>query len=924
VAVDGEDVNGVVASGFHDDPLGRPTQVILANNISGLRQQKTISYDDDDRIVTVTSDLNTFDDNKLKSETVYDGLGRVTESRTYESGGGSVKTKQFYDGLGRVIKATNPYRTTSDSTYGETHTTYDFLGRVTKVKTSSDNAEALLAYSGNEITVTDQAGKQRKRMTDALGRLTTVFEAPNVTGFNYETRYQYDALNNLTKVVQGPQNGVNDQIREFVYDGLSRLKLANNPESGTLSYDEYDGNGNLKKKTDARGVITNYTYDVLDRQMKRSYNDGTPEVNYFYDAQTLPTGAPALARGASIGQLLAVTYGGATSINGNYTGYDAIGRANKSAQVTNGQAFPVMEYGYNLAGHMTWQKYPSGREVTTQYDDAGRFSTVTGQLAAQSRTYVSLPEYGAHGALTALKLGNGLWEKTSYNRRLQPTEIKLGSESNPESVLKLAYSYGTSDNNGNPKSQVITVPTIGTATGFTATQNYEYDPLNRLQSAQELGAGGAQSWKQTFSYDRFGNRRFNYQSAATTVPTEPTTSQQIAITNPEINAANNRLVGYSYDAAGNVTTDASGRAFSYDAENHQITYNGGALITNNDSASYFYDGDSRRVKKQLGGSMISTIFIYNISGQLVAEYTDSPETRTTQTNYLTTDTLGSTRVVTSQNQTPNERYDYLPFGEEIGARWGRTTNQMFGVDGVKRRFTGQIHDGESSLDYFNARYYSSALGRFTSADLPFADQSPDDPQSWNLFVYSRNNPLRYTDPSGRDILENFSNWINGYGWQSNAQVQAEEDQRRAELSAMSEGSTTPGVLQVVNQGTQRAIPIECLDRDQVWAFSNKLRAGDYREVTGEEARRLVDVPIVPGGTDNTKPEYRQPKSNLSGREGSKNIPSWAKGERPLKGENGDAYARRLLDRQYGDGKYSTKSQSEYSKLKKFADRNFEK
>jgi hypothetical protein len=46
---------------------------------------------------------------------------------------------------------------------------------------------------------------------------------------------------------------------------------------------------------------------------------------------------------------------------------------------------------------------------------------------------------------------------------------------------------------------------------------------------------------------------------------------------------------------------------------------------------------------------------------------------------------------------------------------------------------------------------SSAQGRFTSPDEPFADQNPADPRSWNLYSYVRNNPLRYTDPDGHDV-----------------------------------------------------------------------------------------------------------------------------------------------------------------------------
>src|SRR4030095_13936282 len=73
---------------------------------------------------------------------------------------------------------------------------------------------------------------------------------------------------------------------------------------------------------------------------------------------------------------------------------------------------------------------------------------------------------------------------------------------------------------------------------------------------------------------------------------------------------------------------------------------------------------------------------------------------------------------------------------------------------LPQKFTGKERDSETRLDYFGARYYSAAQGRFISADAPFADQHSEDPQSWNLYSYVRNKPLTTYDPDGRQGIDN--------------------------------------------------------------------------------------------------------------------------------------------------------------------------
>jgi RHS repeat-associated protein len=102
-----------------------------------------------------------------------------------------------------------------------------------------------------------------------------------------------------------------------------------------------------------------------------------------------------------------------------------------------------------------------------------------------------------------------------------------------------------------------------------------------------------------------------------------------------------------------------------------------------------------------------------------------------------------------------ELHDYFPFGGEVS----RSGNWRFGlasdVDsaGIRLKFTGKERDAETGLDYFGARYFSSAQGRFTSPDAPLIGQHPSNPQSWNLYSYNLNNPLRFVDPTGHDPEE---------------------------------------------------------------------------------------------------------------------------------------------------------------------------
>ena len=277
------DANGQTSESQYETTLLRPTKTIAPNG-----QETITEYGVPDtnpssptngqlvanqRFVKVKTQIDAI---KWKEGyTWFDGIGRTVKTQSIDSNG-DVFTETEYDAMSRPKKITNPYRT-GETVYW-TESFYDDLSRVTKVKTLSDNAEVLTSYGlattgsqiGTSVTVTDQAGKLRRSITNALGQLKRVDE-PNdsnqlgaIDNPNQYTAYSYDILNNLITVNQGVQT------RIFVYDALSRLKQATNPESGTINY-SYDANGNLTQKIDARNIQTNYAYDNLNRVKTRSY-----------------------------------------------------------------------------------------------------------------------------------------------------------------------------------------------------------------------------------------------------------------------------------------------------------------------------------------------------------------------------------------------------------------------------------------------------------------------------------------------------------------------------------------------------------------------------------------------------------------------------------------------------------------------------
>lgn len=647
--VDTEDPNGMVSSAYYNDSLDRVRQVRRGVEPGGPTTQMTFSYDDVNRVITTTSDLYSFNDNVLTSKMIYDGLGRTTETRQYEGGSNYIATQTQYDALGRPFKTSNPFRPWQSQTTVWTTQSFDALGRVVSV-TTPDNAVVSTVYSGNTVTVTDQAGKARKSVSDALGRLINVYEDPN--GLNYQTTYSYDVLDNLVKVTQGTQQ------RFFMYDSLKRLIRARIPEQGTngslnisdpltgnsawsVGY-QYDATGNLTQKTDPRGVISTYAYDALNRNTTVDYSDTSsinPDVKRFYDGAINGKGR------------FWYNYTGgdfSTGSNVEHTSvdsYDSLGRPLVQRQLfkLNGTWSGTYKTSrkYNPAGAVSNQTYPSGHVVTYNYDSAGRVGdkdatnlAFSGNLGdGVQRTYSSGTIYSQWGSLFMEKFGTQtpLYHKLQYNIRGQLWDVRVatGSDVNGswnrgalQMFYEPTYTHGASGptNNGNVVKTNHYIPLDeSSSTWAIHDQFYSYDSLNRLSSVAEYFISSTQPLTQqslqSYTYDRYGNRTIN---AAQTWGTGINAKQfTVDTTTNRLGVPGGQSGVMTYDAAGNLTSDTYSGAGTrtYDAENRMTT----AADYMNQTSRYTYDADGKRTRRQVAGSQ-EQWQIYGFDGELLAEY----------------------------------------------------------------------------------------------------------------------------------------------------------------------------------------------------------------------------------------------------------------------------------------------------------------
>jgi RHS repeat-associated protein len=810
-----KDANGRITSKSYFSGSLRPQKVTLP---TGAFTQ----YDYDDSAMTLTETTYLSGGTVIANKNVkhLDGLGVVSREEALTNEGGIdywdvVDTT--YTNMGQVWKQSLPYRSGGVPQWSENF--YDELGRVTQIK-APDGSLSKAYYNeekrpatasptaGQTTRLVDAWGRERWGRADAQGRLVEVVEPdPQGNGLVIDspsgvlastaslvTKYGYDTLGNLTLVTQG------SQTRKFDYDSFGRLTRQKLAEASATLDDSgvykgvgtggkwsdafaYDGRSNLTSRTDARGVKTLFTYnnDPLNRLQSVSYDTTgvgaaeqavapAPSVTYTY----MTTGDRT--------RLDKVTTTGVSTENYDY---DTEGRLSVfTLTLTSRAAYPMAtSYIYDTLHRITDVRYPAQYGQATNprklvhhdYDVVSRLSGLTYDGA----TYASAIKYNPTSQTTALKVGaaanasDQLTESYTYDLKTglltDQTVVRGAGTATPKTLLNLNYSYLRT---GTTTGRTGQLTKITDRLNTNKSRAYEYDTLGRLERA----SGGAAStvatapqWTQDYTYDRYGNRT-NVVSAGTAID-GATPMQRDGLGAMSYSATTNRVVGYSYDSAGNETrakrADGAWQRYEYDAAGRLVTVRddtGLVLVT------YTYGSGNQRLIEQNGpDSTYGRTYYAWSGGAVVAEYAEAASTPTPDTTPVWTksyvylgnrllatvqpngtqyhhpDRLG-TRLITNASDTNVIEQVTLPYGTALTSE---SSDPQAIAGTTTRRFTSYERNETTKLDYAINRHYDSGQGRFTQVDpIGMKAVSLDNPQTLNLYAYCGNDPVNRTDPDG--------------------------------------------------------------------------------------------------------------------------------------------------------------------------------
>jgi RHS repeat-associated protein len=754
-----------------NNPLSRRDEA------GGLTQ---FSYDSNGNLLTTTdarSGATSFAyDARGQVVTVTDANGHVTTNE-YDEAGNPVsvtdaagkKTSFTYDAAGRRLSATDARGNRTEFSYdpaghllqtldaagGLVVNQYDANGNRTRVTDARGGVTAFTFDENNLLTtVTDGLGGVTTHTYDKLDRKVSTRDARgNLVRFTYDeegrlltttdatggvTRMSYDGVGNTLSVTD-PLN----RVTGFTYDPLTRLTETKDPLQHTDSR-TYDPLGRVQTTTDAKGRTTTFAYDELGRLTQvTDPNGGTAK--YTYDpvgnrlTVTDPNGKQTTSTYDVVNRLLTATD---PLDNRTSYAYDAVGNK-ASATDANGV---TVTYAYDALNRLSEIHEPTGPGVAFAYDAAGNRTQMVDAVGTTAYTYDALNrltqfvdafgktigyEYDAVGNRTALVYPDGKRVAYGFDAANRLTTVTDWADRVTQYACDAAGQLtGTTNANGTMAA-------------------YGYDAAGRLTALANRKGDGSVIASYSYTLDPAGNRTGVDQVEPLVAPPAPTQQAYTYNAANQIQAAG--AAAFTSDKNGNLTSriEPSGTTtYAYDAHD-RLTAVGAA-----GASAYTYDGVGTRVARNVNGTVRRFVVDPQPTLSQVLMETDATGTPLARYVYgvglvarvnpagdvLTYhfDPRGSTVAMTDAAQAAVNTYAYDEFGA-VRAKQEAVAQpfQYVGQFGVMQEANG--------LQFMRARYYAPADGRFLNVD---PSPTINTPQDLNLYVYGRNNSVRWLDFTG--------------------------------------------------------------------------------------------------------------------------------------------------------------------------------
>jgi len=703
------DIDGLVTS-FSYDGFGREK-----SSISSTGSTSTITYvwdagnDEENSLFRISNETPGL----ASTSTFYDSFGRPIQTNTSDFNAEITKSTTSYNDWGLVKSQSNPFRLAGDKL--TTTFSYDDYGRQNSIDNPTNDIAVSYSADANgylSVNRTSEEGKSTTTTYDPAGNKMSEIDPGSVT-----TSYQYNALMQPKFVTVG-----GTVVSSMLYYGYGRqYQLEDKGGFGVMLYD-HDAYGQLTDQTDPKGNHTHIDYDILGRPDLVTVA-GESVTDYTYVTDAAENGLNQL-KSASYSYTNGIAYTNSES----YT-YDALSRPASKTELINGSTFTHTYDEYNDNDQLVKYTFPSGLQVTNNYDAIGYLASISGH----DGTVYTVSETNAYGQVTSSVYGNGLTCTKTYDEYGFPK----GFQTSDPALFDMEFNFNVP--NGNLNWRKDNHKGSGQSLQETFTYDSEWD---RLKTISFSGSTSLDGQVVTMNYEGNGNIL---------------SKSDVSDANYEYDDTKIYQVNKIKDVIANVTPSET---VTYNAAQQPISINQptGAAMT----IQYGADDQRRYSVLTVDGQTTERYYVGDYEVQINPDNTEErihfigggvitveDETGQRDNYYIHSDHLGSVLAVSDQSGAEYARQSFDAWGRKRNATdWTYDNVTDYEQSWLFRGYTGHEMLPEFGLINMNGRLYDNIVGRMLSPDNYSGHGGTS--QGFNRYSYVLNNPLKYTDPSGEN------------------------------------------------------------------------------------------------------------------------------------------------------------------------------